>query len=162
MKYIRRKWIYREAYAQSVKIKLCHARAAGVGLGVSRTTSDSAPQLPRSLRSAGNSAGLAESQGQPVLHMCPNHAIIFGWGLEKQCVGLKSPHILKMYSRHEGTASVDIRRSDEGAGRRGCWYKWSYFGEVQSSWPHTQQCPLLFHSEQFHLTSHLVKSDKVM
>ena len=142
MKDLRRKWIYREAYAQSIKVKLCHAWAAGVGLGVSRTTSDSAPQLPRSLWSAGNSAGLAESQGQPVPHMCPNHAIIFGWGLEKQRVGFKSPHILKMYFRRKGTALVDIRRSDEEAGRRGCWYKWSYFGQVQSSWPHTQQCPL--------------------
>ena len=142
MKYLRRKWIYREAYAQSIKVKLCHAWAAGVGLGVSRTTSDLAPQLPRSLWSAGNSAGLAESQGQPVPHMCPNHAIIFGWGLEKQRVGFKSPHILKMYFRRKGTALVDIRRSDEEAGRRGCWYKWSYFGQVQSSWPHTQQCPL--------------------
>ena len=142
MKYLRRKWIYREAYAQSIKVKLCHAWEAGVGLGVSRTTSDSAPQLPISLWSSGNSAGLAESQGQPVPHMCPNHAIIFGWGLEKQRVGFKSPHILKMYFRRKGTALVDIRRSDEEAGRRGCWYKWSYFGQVQSSWPHTQQCPL--------------------
>lgn len=113
--YIRRKWIYREAYAQSMKIKLCHAWVAGVGLGVSRTTSDSAPQLPRSLWSAGSPAGLAESRGQPVPHMCPNHAVIFGWGLEKQCVGFKSPHILKTYFRHKGTALLDIGRTDEGS-----------------------------------------------
>ena len=112
---LRRKWIYREAYPQSIKIQLCHAWVAGVGLGVSRTTSDAAPQLPRSLWSADNSWGLAESRGQPVPHMCPNHAMIFGWGLEKQCVGFKSPHTLKMYFRHKGTALLDIRRADEGS-----------------------------------------------